>query len=64
MIEVDYGNYLHTQAEWASGLLRAVEHSHIAGDDRELERDLTLAAGDALERASNINIPKIIRFED
>ena len=64
MIEVDYGNYLHTQAEWAAGLLRAVEHSHIAGDDQDHERDLTLAAGDALERVSNIHIPKVIRFED
>ncbi|MDW3204515.1 MAG: hypothetical protein R8L07_03150 [Alphaproteobacteria bacterium] len=62
MIEVDYGNYLAIQAEWANGLMRAAEYAHGKNDDSE--RDLTLAAGGALARLSDVKAPKILRFED
>lgn len=62
MIEVDYGNYRAIQAEWAAGLMRAAEHAHDQHDGRE--RDLTLAAGSALARLSDVKAPTVLRFDD
>jgi hypothetical protein len=50
MIEVDYGPYLKTQAEWADSLMRAAARDD--GIEPSYRRDLTLAAGDALGRLS------------
>lgn len=64
MIEIDYGNYLSNQAEWADGLMRAAEHAQTLGAAMSPthERDLTLAAGNALTRLTDRDAAKVVRI--